>query len=151
MVLEEYRKRFPDITYSLLASDISLRVIQAAYQGIYSGDKLAAVSQEMKRSYFLRSKTNPSLFRVKPAYRRKIQYRRINLMESGYGLLKMDYDIIFCRNVLIYFDKKKQEEVILKFCGHLKPGGLLFLGHSESIMGMNVPLKQIRPTVYQRV
>jgi chemotaxis protein methyltransferase CheR len=65
-------------------------------------------------------------------------------------LLKNPFDLIFCRNVLIYFDKPNQENVINKFCSHLRPGGLLFLGHSESIMGMNVPLKQIRPTVYVR-
>jgi chemotaxis protein methyltransferase CheR len=149
MVLEEYKKRFPEITYNLLASDISQRVMQSAYQGIYTLDKMGTISQELKRSYFLRSKTNPHLLRVKPQYRKKIRYKRINLMDSGFGILKADYDIIFCRNVLIYFDKEKQEEVIRKFCKHLKPGGLLFLGHSESIMGMQLPLKQIKPTVYQ--
>jgi len=63
--------------------------------------------------------------------------------------MKSDYDVIFCRNVLIYFNKLTQERVIEKFCSHLKPGGLLFLGHSESIIGMNLPLKQVRPTVYR--
>lgn len=149
MVLEEFKKRNPVLNYSLLASDISLRVIQSAFNGIYTLDRLAAIPLEMKRSYFLRSKTNPNLARIKPQYRRKIQYKRINLMDNGFGLLKSDYDIIFCRNVLIYFDKPTQEEVIRKFCSHLRPGGLLFLGHSESIMGMKLPLTQVRPTVYQ--
>ncbi len=149
MVLEEFKKRNPILNYSLLASDISLRVIQSAFSGIYTLDRLAAIPLEMKRSYFLRSKTNPNLARIKPQYRRKIQYKRINLMDNGFGLLKSDYDIIFCRNVLIYFDKPTQEEVIKKFCSHLRPGGLLFLGHSESIMGMKLPLTQVRPTVYQ--
>lgn len=149
MVLEEFKKRNPVLNYSLLASDISLRVIQSAFSGIYTLDRLAAIPMEWKRNYFLRSKTNSNLARIKPQYRKKIQYKRINLMDTSFGLLKSDYDIIFCRNVLIYFDKPTQEEVIRKFCTHLRPGGLLFLGHSESIMGMKLPLTQVRPTVYQ--
>jgi chemotaxis protein methyltransferase CheR len=70
-------------------------------------------------------------------------------MDDDYNLPRADFDLIFCRNVLIYFDKQNQESVIRKLCRHLKPGGLLFLGHSESIVGMKLPLKQLRPTVYQ--
>ncbi|MBT1707489.1 protein-glutamate O-methyltransferase CheR [Fulvivirgaceae bacterium PWU5] len=149
MVLEEFRKRNPAFNYSLLASDVSIRMIQAAFKGVYTLDKIAAISNEMRRAYFLRSKVQPDLVRVKPEYRKKINYRRINFMDDGFGLIKHDYDIIFCRNVLIYFDKATQERVIRKFAEHLRPGGLLFLGHSESIMGMNVPFRQLRPTVYQ--
>ena len=149
MVMEEYKIKNPETGYTVLASDISLRVIQTAYQGIYDLDKILPVPVELKRKYLLRSKTNPTEVRVKPQFRKKILYKRINLMDQHYGLVKGDFDIIFCRNVLIYFNKSKQEEVIRKFCEHLRPGGLLFLGHSESIMGMRFPLKQIRPTVYQ--
>jgi len=149
MAMEEYKKQHADITYSLLASDVSIRVIQTAFQGIYDIQKIEPVPLELKRSYFMRSKSNPALVRVRPQYRKKIQFKRINFMDNQYGIVKADYDVIFCRNVLIYFDKQTQERVISKFCGHLKPGGLLFLGHSESIIGMNVPVKQLRPTVYR--
>ncbi|MBL7857089.1 MAG: chemotaxis protein CheR [Cyclobacteriaceae bacterium] len=149
MSLEEYKKRHPEVSYSLLASDVSLRVIQTAYQGIYDIERIEPVPLELKRNYFLRSKKNPNVVRVKPQFRNKLQFKRINFMDQHFGLMKADYDFIFCRNVLIYFDKPTQERVIVKFCSHLKPGGLLFLGHSESIMGMNVPLKQVRPTVYR--
>lgn len=149
MTMEEYKSKHPDVTYSLLASDVSMRVIQTAFQGIYEVEKIDPVPVDLKRKFFMRSKTNPSLVRVKPEFRRKLQFKRINFMDNSYGLLKADLDIIFCRNVLIYFDKPTQERVINRFCSHLKPGGLLFLGHSESIIGMNVPLKQIRPTVYR--
>jgi chemotaxis protein methyltransferase CheR len=149
MSMEEYKNQNPEITYSLLASDVSTRVIQTAHQGIYEIEKIEPVPLELKRSYFLRSKSNPKLVRVKPQFRKKIQFKRINFMDNSYGLTKADFDIILCRNVLIYFDKATQERVINKFCSHLKPGGLLFLGHSESIIGMNLPLKQIRPTVYR--
>lgn len=149
MTMEEYKKKHPEVVYNLLASDISLRVIQDAYQGIYDLEKIAPVPLELKRNYFLRSKTNPELVRVKPQFRKKVQFKRINFMNSNFGLTKSDFDIIFCRNVLIYFDKPTQECVIQKFCSYLKPGGLLFLGHSESIIGMNLPLRQIKPTVYR--
>lgn len=149
MVLEEFKRYHATLNYSLLASDISIRVIQAAYQGVYALEKIETVSTELKSRYFLRSRTRPDLVRIRPEFRKKIEYRRINFMDDEYGLRKDNYDIIFCRNVLIYFDKRKQEEVLLKFCSYLKPGGMLFLGHSESIMGMNLPLKQIMPTVYQ--
>lgn len=148
MTMEEFRKQYPNTSYSLLASDLSVRVLQTAHQGIYDLEKIDPVPIDLKRSYFLRSKTDPKLVRIKPQYRRKVQFRRINFMASQYGLLKNDLDFIFCRNVLIYFDKETQERVINRFCDHLKPGGLLFLGHSESIIGMHLPLRQLRPTVY---
>jgi chemotaxis protein methyltransferase CheR len=148
MTMEEYKKRHPEVNYSLVASDVSTRVLNTAYQGIYDLEKIDPVPLELKRTYFLRSQNNPKLVRVKPEYRKKIQFKRINFMDNNFGLARADFDIIFCRNVLIYFDKPTQERVINKFCQHLKPGGLLFLGHSESIIGMNVPLKQIKPTVY---
>jgi chemotaxis protein methyltransferase CheR len=146
--MEEFKKQNPDVGYNLLASDVSTRVIQSAYQGIYDIEKIESVPVGLKGTYFMRSKTNPKIVRVKPQFRKKIQFKRINFMDNQYGVPKADYDFIFCRNVLIYFDKPTQERVINKFCSHLKPGGLLFIGHSESIIGMNVPLKQIRPTVY---
>lgn len=149
MVLEEYKRKYLHLTYSMLATDVSIRVLQAAYQGIYEIQKISFIPGELKSRYFQRSKTNAELARVRPELRNKITYRRINLMEDDYGLRKGGYDIIFCRNVLIYFDKPTQEKVLQKFCSHLKPSGLLFLGHSESTMGMNLPLKQIQPTVYQ--
>lgn len=149
MLLEELRRKYAQFNYSLLASDVSIRVMQEAFKGIYPIDKIAALPIEKKRAFFLRSKTQPDLVRVKPEFRKKISYKRINLMDDSFGLLRHDYEIIFCRNVLIYFDKPTQERVIRKFIQHLRPGGLLFLGHSESTLGMDLPLKNIRPTVYQ--
>jgi chemotaxis protein methyltransferase CheR len=149
MTMEELRKKHTHVTYSILASDVSTRVIQAAHQGVYDIERLDPVPIELKRAYFLRSKSDPSIVRVKPQYRKKIQFKWINFMDAKFGLSKNGFDIIFCRNVLIYFDKATQERVIRKFCFHLKPGGLLFLGHSESIIGMDLPLRQIRPTVYR--
>ena len=149
MTLEEYKKVHPKLTYSLLASDICTRVIQTACQGEYDIEKIETVPPEIRYTYLTRDKADPKRMRVKPQYRTKIQYKRINLMHDNYGLLESDLDIIFCRNVLIYFEKNTQEQVIRKFCNLLRPGGLLFLGHSESIMGMNLPLDQVGPAVYR--
>jgi chemotaxis protein methyltransferase CheR len=149
MVMEEYKKKFQATTYSIVASDISVRALQKAYEGIYNIERIAPVPLEMKRNYFLRSKADPSIVRVKPEYRSRVQYRRMNFMDHNYQM-NGDFDFIFCRNVLIYFDKENQREVINKLCKQLKPGGLLFLGHSESIVGMKFPLHQLKPTVYQR-
>ena len=151
MALEEYKKQNTSFIYSILASDISQRVMQSAFTGIYTSDRLSGIPNQMKRDYFLKSKQNPSLVRVKPQFRRKIKYKRINLVEGQYGISKNYYDIIFCRNVLIYFDKPTQEKVIKNFSNYLKKGGLLFIGHSESLMGMDVPFKQLKPTIYEHI
>lgn len=151
--LEEFRKRVASFSYALMASDVSIRVIQNAHSGIYHKDRISPVPPDLKRVYFLRSKNSGSnLVRVKPEFRRKITYRRINLIGGGlFGLGSESQDIIFCRNVLIYFDKATQQNVIKKFVAALRPGGLLFLGHSESLLGVNVPMRQLRPTIYQRL
>jgi len=70
---------------------------------------------------------------------------------DDYYSLKENFDIVFCRNVLIYFDHETQEKVINKICTKLVPGGYFFLGHSESVLNMNVPLRQIKPTIFQRI
>lgn len=151
MVLEEFKRKYPMFNYSILATDVSFRVLQAAYQGIYSGDKVRVLPLETQRKYLLRSKAQPDLYRIKPEYRKKIAYKRINLMDDVYPVTPNEFHIIFCRNVLIYFSKQVQEKLIRNFSSHLHGQGVLFLGHSESMMGMEVPFKQLRPTIYQVV
>ncbi len=148
ITLEEMKKVRPNLRYKIYASDISIRMLQAAVEGIYEEFKLLPISNELKRNYFNKSIKEEGIYRVKPEYRAQIKYKRINLIESvpffGYGEL----DVVFCRNVLIYFPKAIQLLVLKKLCSFLKKDGLLFLGHSESIIGMDLPLKQISPTVY---
>ncbi len=151
MALEEFKKRNIGFDYTLAASDISIRAIQTAHRGIYTLDRIDTIPIDWKRVYFLKSKDSTrKLVRVKPVFRSKISYKRINLVGDAYGVPPDSMDIIFCRNVLIYFDKPTQEQVIRRLTACLKPGGILFLGHSESTMGMDVSLKQIKPTIYQR-
>lgn len=152
MVLEEFRKDHPGFGYSIMASDISTRVLQTAFDGVYHSDRVANIPLALKRAYFLRSRDKESkLVRVKPEHRKKIEYRRINLMGNIPRLINKKMDIIFCRNVLIYFDKQTQERVINQLHRCLRPGGLLFLGHSESLIGMSIAFRQVQPTIYEKL
>lgn len=136
--------------YSILGTDISSRVLRKAKEGVYPEERVSSVDLSIKKKYFLKSKQreNP-LVKVVKELREKTNYQRLNLMDSAYHVQKK-FDVIFCRNVLIYFDREIQESVINKLCTHLKPNGYFFLGHSESITGINVPLKQIKPTIFRK-
>jgi chemotaxis protein methyltransferase CheR len=105
----------------------------------------------IKKKYILKSKdrSNKSI-RISKELREKVNFFRFNFMEATYNLPHM-FDVIFCRNVLIYFTRETQEQVLTKLCSKLKPGGYLFIGHSESILGMDLPIQQIKPTIYKRI
>ncbi len=148
IVLNEFKNNNPLFSFSILGSDISNKVLTTASKGIYNEQKVALLPLEMKKKYFLKSKDreNPSV-RVKPELQKNIALKYVNLMDNSYNIGDK-FDVIFCRNVLIYFDRATQEKVINKLCQYLKPGGIFFIGHSESLSGMNVPLKHIKPTIF---
>lgn len=150
MVLSEYQQKVRGFDFQIMGSDLSTIVLEKAVQAIYAEDRVDVIPYDIKKKYLLRSKdrTKPTV-RIVPELRRKAMFKRINFMDEVYDA-PMDFDIVFCRNVLIYFDRPTQERVINKLCRHLKPGGFFFLGHSESVTGINVPLKQIKPTVFRR-
>jgi len=151
IVLFEFFASHLGYDFSILGTDISTAILQKAIDAVYKEDKVEGIPLELKRKYMLRSKdrTNPTI-KIIPQLRSKVHYERLNFMDEYYNL-KDYFDIVFCRNVLIYFDRQTQEKVINKLCIKLNTGGYFFLGHSESIMNMNVPLKQIKPTVFQKV
>ncbi len=151
MAIEEFSSDKKNLNYSILGTDISSRVLQKAQDGVYHEERIATIPLALKRKYFLKSKLreNPKV-KVVNELRQKASYQRLNLMDAVYNVPK-NFDVVFCRNVLIYFDRKTQEEVINKLCAHLKPDGYFFLGHSESVTGINVPLKQIKPTIYRKI
>lgn len=152
MVISEFGAALKNLDYSILGTDISYSILKKAVNAIYSEERIAGIPVKLKKNYFLRSKEeNEKLVRLVPKIRSKARYQRLNLMDYQYENVPHDFDVIFCRNVLIYFDKATQERVINNLCKHLKPGGYFFLGHSESIMNMKVPLKQIKPTIYYKV
>ncbi len=137
--------------YSVLATDISSRVLDKAINAVYPMEEIENLSFDLKKRYFLRSKdqSNP-LVRLKKSIREKLVFQRLNFMDEDYPVATMK-NIIFCRNALIYFDKPTQESVIRKLIKHLVPGGYLFLGHSETIFGMDLPLKTVGPTIFKKV
>lgn len=150
LVFSDFQDRSPDFKFSMLATDISTNVLNKAIKGIYTEDQARGLTAEIKRKYFLRSKDrNKRLIRVAPEVRKQVEFRLLNFMEPF--SFQKPMDLIFCRNVIIYFDKPTQENLMQRFCKNLKPGGHLFIGHSESLAGMNVPLAQVAPTIYKRI
>jgi chemotaxis protein methyltransferase CheR len=150
MVLSEYMAEHHSFDYALLASDISTRILETARNGVYPEDRTGDIAPLLKKKYLLRSKDRSlGLVRVCPELRAKITFRRINFMDADFGISEK-MDIIFCRNVVIYFDKATQQTLMQKFHRQLRPGGFLFLGHSETLNGLDVDFKMVGSTVYQR-
>ncbi len=150
IVLNEFRERNPQLNFSILGSDISTNVLEKAAKGVYAEKTIDVIPLSLKKKYFLRSKDREAkTVRVSPQLQKNISLKYLNLMDSVYDITEM-YDVIFCRNVLIYFDRNTQEKVINKLCDHLITGGYLFIGHSESMANMKVPLENIQPTIFKR-
>lgn len=150
ITLNEFKQSNPKLNYSILGTDLSTDILKKASTAVYKEDRIENIPLEMKRKYFLRSKDRTKkTVRVVKDLRSKVSYGRLNFMDESYGV-NINFDVVFCRNVLIYFNRETQENVIKKLCLNLKSGGYLFIGHSESIMGMDVPLTQIKPTIFKR-
>jgi chemotaxis protein methyltransferase CheR len=149
MVLSEYSRLFADFDFAILGTDVSTRVLQKAKRGIYSEEQVAPVPLEIRRRYLLQSKNEDTgLVRIIPDLRQKVSFHRMNFMEPKYHI-REHFDIIFLRNVLIYFDKPTQESVVNKVCAHLKPGGYLFVSHSESLSDVDVAVKRVHTSVHR--
>ncbi len=154
IVIQEFIRQHPDSSiedFSILATDISSKVLDKAIDAVYPMSEVENLSFDLKKRYFLKSKNtkNPAV-RIKPELRQKLIFERLNFMDLSYPKTTMK-DVIFCRNVLIYFDKETQESVVKKLLEHLSPGGYLFLGHSETIFGMDLPLKTMGPTIFKKI
>lgn len=154
IVLDEFRQRYPGLNfdYFILGTDISADVVDEAQRAIYDHEEIEPVPLNLRKKYFLRSKDpQKNLVRVIPELRSKVNFRQLNLMDDDFRLREA-MDIIFCRNVVIYFDKKTQDNLILRLCNHLKPDGYLFMGHSEVLhCSDNIPLVATAPAVYRKV
>lgn len=150
-VMNEFLKDYPEIDFEVFGTDISFRILQKAAMAIYTEDRITGITPEIKHRYFLKSKDPADkTVRIIPEIRSKVSFQRMNLMDDYYEV-EREFDIIFCRNVLIYFDRPSQQNVINKLTSKLKYDGYFFLGHSESITNMRVPLRQIRPTIFRKV
>ncbi len=150
ITLNEFKYEYSGFDYDILGTDISTKILQQANTAIYKEDRINVIPLNIKKRYFLKSKNKDNkTVRVVKLLRDKIRYQRLNFMDSSYNVADV-FDVIFCRNVLIYFNRETQEMVLNRLCQKLKSGGYLFIGHSESILGMNLPLKQIKPTIFVR-
>lgn len=151
MVLAEVQAKQPDFRFDILATDISTRVLEIARRAVYPMGLIEPVTSQFRKKYLLKgiNKKNPQV-RIVPELRRRVRFGRLNFMDEDFGLPER-VNIIFCRNVIIYFDKKTQEKLMIKFCRELNPGGYLFLGHSESLHGYDTPLVQVAPTIYRKL
>jgi chemotaxis protein methyltransferase CheR len=153
IVLNEFALRNPGFRFSITATDISTRVLAHARDGIYEESQVSMIPLSLKQRYFLRSKDRTkSLVRVSRELRSQVAFHRMNLMDESYHLLREGaQDAIFCRNVIIYFDRKTQEGLLGRLCRYIRIGGHLFLGHSETIHGFDLPLERITSTIYRKV
>ncbi len=133
----------------LLATDISTRALERAQAGIYPMERLEGLPAGWPQKYFQRGAGRwEGSVRVKPEWRARIDFRRLNLMEDFSTLPRMA--VIFCRNVMIYFDRPTQERLVRRFEERLEPGGWLLIGHSEGLMGVRHGLQYVMPAVYRK-
>ena len=151
ITLNEFSETKRQIDFQIIGTDISTIVLNTAIEGIYKEARLEGIPLNIKHKYFLKSRDpDKKLVRVVPKLRAKVKFGRLNFMDTTYPINET-FDVIFCRNTLIYFDRETQEKVISKLCNHLDPNGYFFLGHSESLTNMNVPLKSVKPTIYRKI
>ena len=139
----------PGKKVKILATDISTKALAVASQGVYAEDKISSLPVSWRARYLQKGDGQWSgHFRVKPSYRAAIEFRRVNLMESFDKLPRVP--LIFCRNVMIYFDRPTQSDLVKRFAERLEPGGYLLIGHSEGLFSTQGALEYVRPATYRK-
>ncbi|WIY52227.1 CheR family methyltransferase [Devosia sp. YIM 151766] len=152
MVLADMAAQRRDFRFAILGTDVSTEVLAQGRRAVYPAEMIAPVPQTMQSRYLMfarKAGIRPDI-RIAPELRRLVRFGRLNLMSDTYRVDR-DVDIIFLRNVLIYFDKPDQAAVISRLIGHLRPGGYLLLGHSESMVGTSITMRQVAPSVFQKI
>ena len=151
VILKEYARLQHYIDFTITATDISTKVLQLGMQGIYPEDKISEIPYTLKKEYFQKGKNSfKQQVRVNSDLRKTVNFQHFNLLSSDYTSFGM-FDIIFCRNVLIYFERAIQYRIISKLCNQLNSGGYLFLGHSDTTMGFTPALKNSSAEYFQKV
>ena len=148
MYFREYVDPGNDIDFKILATDISTRVLKTAHVGIYNKDKLETIPGHLRHKYFSRMEPRSDFYEASESLKKLIMFRRLNLAATPYPL-HGPLDIIFCRNVMIYFDSAGKNKLVTEASRLLAPGGYLFVGHSESINEYTGnTLKLVKPATY---
>lgn len=136
-------------SFRILATDISTRVLQAAQRGVYEAERFGELPEAWRKAYLLRGDGDcRGLYKIKPELAKLVTFERLNLIEPFPH--RRLYHVIFCRNVVMYFDKNTQQDIVLRLGECLEPGGYLFVGHSESLTGVEHGLKYVRPATYRK-
>ncbi|WP_130831339.1 CheR family methyltransferase [[Erwinia] mediterraneensis] len=131
------------------ATDINTEVLATAMNGVYRLADIENLSQRQKKNWFMRGKApHQDRVKVKKQLRTTICFQQLNLLERRWDI-PSPFDAIFCRNVMIYFDQKTQHQLLLRFARMLKPGGLLFVGHSENFSNLDIPFRLRGQSVYE--
>jgi len=133
----------------ILATDLDSKVIEKGQQGIYGMDRIESLSLERKKQWFLQDKNHPDVVKVKPTLQELISFKRLNLLEAW--PMKGKFDLIFCRNVVIYFNEETQAVLFDRYADMLKDGGYLIIGHSESLNRVCQRFQSIGKTIYQKI
>ena len=150
MVLDDYRRTNPGFEYTIHGTDISTRVLREAIAATYPEAVVAPIPLPFRRRYLLRGKDRQRpQARIVPELRRRVTFSRLNFMDDAYAV-RGPFDIVFFRNVMIYFDRATQQQVVARQCHHLRPGGYLFIGHTETISGLELPLAGVSSSVWRR-
>jgi chemotaxis protein methyltransferase CheR len=150
MVMADFAAQHGGPDYAILATDLDTEALEVARRGIYPVAFVAPVPTALRQRYVLSARAAKRAdVRIAAALRAKIGFAQHNLIDARYDI-GAPMDLIFCRNVLIYFDKSTQEQVVRRLADCLRPGGHLFLGHSETIAGYDVPLASAAHTVFRR-
>jgi len=138
----------PGKNIRILATDISGRALKAAQQATYSAERCQTLPPDWVSRFFSADGSSPPLYQVRADVRRQVKFRRLNLIEEISGIRPLP--VIFCRNVMIYFDRETQTRLIRKLAHCLEPGGYLFVGHAESLTRVSHGLEYVRPAVYRK-
>jgi chemotaxis protein methyltransferase CheR len=150
IVFADFFGQQPDRAWRITATDISTRMLEIARQGIYPGNQVKLPAPDWLSAYFQKGSGSwEGHDRVKSSLRQRVEFRHLNLFDWPYPWTEK-FHIIFCRNVMIYFDRQTQEQLVSRLTGQLEPEGYLFVGHSESLVGIDHDLKSLRPSIYQK-
>lgn len=151
ITMSEFADKCPAFQFSILATDISTKALEAARLGVYEQKQISMISDELKKKYFMESLDETSaLVRVVPELRAAVQFKRFNLLAQQRAFSEESADAVFCRNVLIYFDQETQRRILSRLLACLKQGGYLFLGHSETVYGSDLPIIRMASTIYKK-
>jgi len=149
MVLDDFFSRYPGLDYTILATDICTEVLAKAEEAVYTDEVVAPVPPALRNKYLMKGKgAHQGFHRVVPELRRKVIFKRLNFMDRDFGI-EQQMDLIFCRNVIIYFDRKTQCALFEKFYRQFSPKGYLFTGHSETLEAIGDRMERVAAAVYR--